>query len=156
MATTTATSSVPAIPVSTVIDNSFKLQNASKTIQVVYMPRHGGPVVVNTTANGASLSYTGPEGSFTFKDGQITTDTTAIGTLVTVLLNTVPDLRTLSFSLLVPIVRSNTGAPSQEVQTLAIKATHHLTLRGQPLAGADFTYQEMTMTGTARAVELAD
>ena len=152
----TAPSPVPTTAAATNTDNQFTLHDPSNHTQVTYLPHRGGPIIQGTTPGGASLTYKGTEGSFNFTDDQITTETTAIGSLVTVTLNVVPDLRRLTFSVLMPSVTSGPIGSSKSFETLAIKATQHLTLIGPAPTGANPTYVEIKMHGTAKSVEIAD
>ncbi len=152
MATTTASKPILA----TATDNSFTLHDKANVTQVTYMPQRGGPVAVGGMGNGASLEYRGPEGSFSFSDEQITTEATVIGSLVTVTLSIVAGSQTLPFSVLVPEVRSSGVDAVQAFETVAIKASHQMSLMGSSAAGGTPTYQAMAMAGTARWVEIAD
>src|ERR1041384_676678 len=51
------------------------------------------------------LSYSGPEGDLNFSGGEIETQPTALGDEVTVTLESVPDLHTITFTLLLPSIR---------------------------------------------------
>ncbi len=99
------------------------------------------------------------EGSRSFEGAQILQQTTALGTLLTVTLNVVPDLRTLTFSMLMPQVTkaSGTGGPgsSQSSETIAIKAEHYTSLTGALSPGGNPTYATTKLLGIARSVEVA-
>ena len=86
----------------------------------------GGIDVTYSTSSFAGppqLSYSGPEGELTFSGSEIETLPSALGTEVTVTLDTV-----------------------------AIKSTHPTTIAGPP-EGADQTYEAIALHGVAKAVD---
>jgi hypothetical protein len=134
-------------------DNQFKLSDHENETRVTLNLDAGGPVVVGVPAKGPVLQYEGPEGTHSFSGDQIVTENTALGAMYTVTLNIVPDLRALSFTLLLPPVINKTNSP-QPFKTLAVKWERHLTLVGPPPTGAELSYSAIKMHGTAEQVPI--
>ncbi len=162
MATATAdpTSAPTAnLPTRTGFGNEFLLHDTDKKTQIVYKLQQGGPIRQGATESGPVLEYTGAEGSLTFQGTQVVQQQTALGTLLTVTLNIVPDLRTLAFSMLMPeVTTAGTGGvgSSQKFETVGIKAQHPTSLTGTLPPGGNPTYVTMKLHGTAKSVEIAD
>lgn len=135
-------------------DNQFKLSDHDSNTQVTLNLQKGGPLSPGSSP-GPALQYQGVEGTHSFSGEQIVTETTALGKMFTVILNIVPDLRTLKFTLVLPPVINKTGAQKQHFQTIAIKSQVHTTLIGAPPPGANTSYEVMRMHGTAEKVEVA-
>ncbi|MGH2941342.1 MAG: hypothetical protein ACRDLN_01005 [Solirubrobacteraceae bacterium] len=96
------------------------------------------------------VSYSGPEGELNFSGDQIQTQGTALGTEVTVMLETVADLHTITFTLLLPSFRLDENGES-EFDSLAIKTTNHTTIAGPPV-GPGQSYEAVVLHGVARSV----
>jgi hypothetical protein len=96
------------------------------------------------------LSYTDASRQLNFAGAEIRTVQTELGTEVTVTLETVPDLHTITFTLLLPDFRLGYGNESQ-FGTLGITTTNHTTIAGPP-EGPGQTYEVVVLEGTARAV----
>jgi hypothetical protein len=96
------------------------------------------------------LSYTGPEGELSFSGSEIETLPSALGSEVTVTLESVPDLHTIALTLLLPSFKLTAGEATFD--TLAIKVTHHTTIAGPP-AGAGETYEAIALHGVAQSVD---
>lgn len=94
------------------------------------------------------LTYLGPEGDRNLSGSQIETLTTAPGTEVTVTLQTIPDLRTLTLTVLIPSFRLPESKRA-EFDTLAIKTTNHTSIAGPP-EGPGQTYEAVSLHGVAR------
>jgi hypothetical protein len=78
---------------------------------------------------------------------------TEIGTLVTVTLEVIPDLHTLTVSLLVPEINLNEGNESP-LSTLAILTTHRTSIGGPGLVEGQLqTYEVVELEGTASLVD---
>ena len=161
MATATATLNPTSTPIpanKTGFGNEFLLHDTDNKTEIVYRLQQGGPIHQGATESGPVLEYTGAEGSLTFEGTQILQESTALGTLLTVTLNIVPDLRTLTFSMLMPQITAagNAGVgSSQTFETIGIKAQHPKSLVGPVPPGADPTYVAMKLHGTAKSVEIA-
>src|SRR5262245_41018733 len=68
------------------------------------------------------LTYEDADLEVTFSGDEIEVDQSAIGTLVTVQLEDVPDLRTTTFTVLVPHVRIDDDVDHVEIDTQGIRA----------------------------------
>jgi hypothetical protein len=78
---------------------------------------------------------------------------TEIGTMITVTLEVIPDLHTLTLTLLVPQINLNEGTESS-LSTLAILTTHLTSIGGPSLVEGQLqTYEAVALEGTARLVE---
>ena len=97
------------------------------------------------------FSYKGPEGELSFSGDEIDTRETALGTEVTVTLEAVPDLRTVTLTLLLPSFRLPADGDA-EFDTLAITSTHPTTIAGPP-EGPGQTYEAIELHGVAKAVD---
>jgi hypothetical protein len=97
------------------------------------------------------LSTSGePFGEHTFFGAEIATADTALGTEVTVLLESIPDLRTVTMTLILPDIRVSEG---EEVafETIAVVTTIATTIAGPP-PGAQQAYAVVVLHGVARIV----
>ena len=136
-------------------DNEFKLSDHKSATHVTLSLDRRGPLVQGSNDNVPSLQYQGTEGTLSFSGSQVVTETTALGRMFTVTLNIVPDLRTLSFTVLVSTVAHSAGQASQAFDTIAIKSERHVSLQRTPTtAGAEMTYTVVKMSGTATKVEV--
>ncbi|MBV9761761.1 MAG: hypothetical protein JO340_14465 [Acidobacteriaceae bacterium] len=135
-------------------DNQFTLSAHQGHTRVILNLEKDGPLSPGTSP-GPAMRYEGPEGSHSFSGQQIVVDTTPLGKMFTVVLNMVPDVRTLKFSLLLPAVIHKAGVAKQEFETIAIKAQVHTSLFGTPPAGAGTSYEVTKMRGTAESVPVA-
>lgn len=97
-----------------------------------------------------------------FRDGQrevdasgqeIRTISTELGTEVTITLEAVPDLHTVTLTLLVPDI--NLGTQSEvDLDAVAIETTQHTSIGGPALvAGVQQTYRVIALHGTAKDVD---
>lgn len=85
--------------------------------------------------------------------GDIRSQVTEIGTLVTVTLEVIPDLHTLTVTLLVPQINLGGGTESP-LSTRAILTTHHTSIGGPGLVeGPLQTYEAVALEGTASLVQ---
>jgi hypothetical protein len=97
------------------------------------------------------LRYKDSKGSYSFKGDQIHTQKTEIGTMVMVTLETVPDLRVVTLTLLVPAINLDDSA--REFKTIAIRTTSKTTIGGPRLVkGAVQSYEVIDLKGTANSV----
>src|SRR3954469_17509197 len=94
------------------------------------------------------LTYQDPARTLEFSGEELALEETGLGTVVTVVLETVPDLGTTSFSLLVPPVNLANGTYAGVV-TFGVTAVSRTTLAG-PVSGQSTTYQVTHLQGTAR------
>lgn len=78
---------------------------------------------------------------------------TKIGTQVTVTLEVIPDLHTLTVTLLVPQINLDQGNESP-LSTLVILTTHHTSIGGPGLVEGQLqTYEAVALEGTASLVK---
>lgn len=77
---------------------------------------------------------------------------TEIGTLVTVTLEVIPDLHTLTVTLLVPQINLDVGNEGP-LSTLTVLTTHRTSIGGPGLVEGQLqTYESVALEGTARLV----
>ena len=86
-----------------------------------------------------------------FSGDEITIEVTALGQLATVVLTSIPDLGSTTFSLLLPAVNVS-GRGAQPISTLGITAVHRTTIAGPP-PGQSTTYRAIRLRGTADNVD---
>jgi hypothetical protein len=99
----------------------------------------------------ALLHYRGPEGDLSFSGDEIDAAPTALGTEVTVTVESVADLHTITCTLLLPSFRLGEDGEAA-FETLAIKTTQHTTIAGPP-EGAGQSYESVALHGVAKSVE---
>lgn len=121
--------------------NLFEL--SSSTIQVTYSITNilGGPI----------LSYRDNTRSLSFRGNEIRIENTAVGEVVTVTLETIPDLCTVTFSLIVPIVTVMTQSSGTRIKVLGITTTAPTTIVGPP-PGPQQLYSAVYLRGTAQFI----
>jgi hypothetical protein len=101
----------------------------------------------------ARFSFRDAERKLDFSGEQIQTRATDLGTEVTVTLETIADLRTVTLTLLVPAINLGQQAEVQ-IATAAIETTNHTTIGGPRLiTGPLQTYQVIELHGTAQDVQ---
>jgi hypothetical protein len=96
------------------------------------------------------LSYSGPMGRHTFAGEEIQAVESARGLEVSVTLDRVSHLRTITLTVFVPDVELD-GEDQQSFQTVGIHATHRRSLSGG--AGAALTFEPLEFDGLARLIE---
>jgi len=74
-----------------------------------------------------------------------------IGELLTVTLEQIPDLRTVTFTLILPVVTVLPASVGTHIQVPGIITTTQTTIAG-PLLGPEKTYAQVTLKGTAQVV----
>lgn len=112
-------------------------------------------VTYSTTSIAGQPIFTFQQGRKTlnFKKTEIKTTKTPIGTLVTVLIETVPDLKTVTFSLALPDVNLQQST-KVNIKTVGILTTSKMSIGGPNLVkGAVQAYKVVTLSGTAKAVQ---
>jgi len=114
-------------------------------VQITYL--------VSSRTGQLQLDYQDTERNLTFTGEEIRALDTEIGTLITVTLERVPDLRSIYLTLLLPTV--NLGEWKEiSFATQAILTTEHTTIGGPQLVkGALQSYRALPLRGTARSVE---
>ncbi len=98
----------------------------------------------------SQLSYSGPKGELGFAGKEIGVAASALGTEVTVTLESVPDLHVLTLTVLIPDVRVERGA-EQPLKTAAIYTANFSAIGGPPAVGQ--SYEVVMLDGVARAVD---
>jgi hypothetical protein len=107
----------------------------------------------------SSSSFAGPP-LFSYRDGSINqqfsgedirAEESELGELLTVTLEQIPDLRTVTFTLILPVVTVLPASMGTFIQVGGITTTTHTTIVGPPL-GQQKTYSAVSLRGTAQAV----
>ena len=98
------------------------------------------------------FGYSDPRLQRSFQGSEIRTTHSEIGTLVSVTLESIPDLRTLTVTLIVPEI--NLERTEATFATTAILTTHRTSIGGPALVkGAVETYRTISLQGTARVIQ---
>lgn len=114
---------------------------------------HGVHVSYSTTsiAGVPLLTVEDRSGTHSFRGDQIRVQDTELGRLVTVTVETVPDLRSVSFSVLLPPFHLD--GTEGELHTTAIRTTARTSIAGPRLVkGQVNSYEVVDLRGTAKAV----
>ncbi|NOU10435.1 MAG: hypothetical protein HOO98_10510 [Nitrospira sp.] len=121
--------------------NLFEL--SSRTILVTYSTTSilGGPI----------FSYRDNTLNLSFRGDEIRIESTALGEVVTVTLETIPDFRTVTFSLIVPIVTVMPQSSGTQIKVLGITTTAPTTIAGPP-PGPQQLYSAVYLRGTAQFI----
>ena len=120
--------------------NLFELHNATLKVTYSSSSLDGKP----------QLSYQKGATSRSFRGSQVRHKQTEIGTLVSVTLKSVPDSRSIVFSLLLPQVNVSTD---QHVNIKAFETTIRTSIGGPDLVkGQVQTYKVYSLQGTAKSV----
>lgn len=107
----------------------------------------------------SSSSFAGPP-QFSYRDdsmnrqfsgNEIRSVQTEIGELLTVTIEQIPDLRTVTFTLILPVVTVMPGSAGTHIQAPGITTTTPTTIAG-PAMGAQMTYSPVKLKGTAQAL----
>lgn len=116
----------------------------------------GGSVLVTFSTSSFTgdprLTYQDRRTRMSFAGDQIRMQPSEIGTLVTVTLEAIPDLRTMTFSLIVPAVRLENPAMGTIVRLPGVQATSFTTIAG-PGPGQETVYQTLDLSGRARFLD---
>ena len=96
------------------------------------------------------FTYSGPKGAHSFSGDEIQTLRSALGTEITVTLEAVPDLHTITLTLLVPDISISLGE-EHVFYTVGVFTTNGSTIAGPP-PGAAQTYELTPLDGVARLV----
>lgn len=95
------------------------------------------------------LTYKDWQRTLTFQGDEIRQLDSEIGQQVTVIIEQIPDLRTVTFTLLLPVI--NLDEPESRFRTLGIIATHRTSIGGPDLVkGALQTYRVKELRGIAQ------
>jgi len=96
------------------------------------------------------FSYSGADGDLSFSGDDIDTQATKLGTEVTVTLDAVPDLQTITLTLLLPSFRLGADLAA-EFETLAVRTTTRTSIAGPP-TGPGQSYEAIGLHGVAKSV----
>ncbi|HEY5139029.1 MAG TPA: hypothetical protein VIJ25_06880 [Methylococcales bacterium] len=121
--------------------NLFELSGNS--IHVTYSSTNilGGPI----------LSYRDNQRSLSFRGKDITVQDSELGQLITVTLEVIPDLKTVTFSLLLPIVTVMPQSSGIRIKVPGITTTDPTTIAGPP-PGPQKLYSVVNLRGTAQFI----
>lgn len=121
--------------------NLFELSGGD--IDVTYSTTNilGGPI----------FSYRDNMRSLSFKGNEINVQDTPIGQLVTVTIETIPDLRTVEFSLIIPVVTVMQQSTGTRIKVPGISTTSPTTFAGSP-PGPQQLYSVTNLRGTAQFI----
>lgn len=97
------------------------------------------------------FSYRDPSTNVQFSGSDIRSESTEIGELLTVTLEQIPDLRTVTFTLVLPVVNLLPRSSGICIQVPGIITTTHTSIAG-PVLGPQKTYSQVCLSGTAQAV----
>lgn len=97
------------------------------------------------------LSYRTPDTNRNFMGSDIQSAETALGVEHTVTLEQVPDLKVVTFTLVLPPVHVNRLSAGTCISVPGIVTTSHTTIAG-PALGPEKTYRLVHLHGTAQAV----
>src|SRR5688572_12550708 len=100
----------------------------------------------------ARLTYTKGRKSLSFSGKEITSSQTTIGTLVSVLIATVPDKSSTTFSILLPAIMLPDNSKKQSFRTIGITTVTSTSIAG-PVKGVQQTYKTVQLRGNAQQVE---
>ena len=106
-------------------------------------------ITFSTTSFGGTpqFSYSGPKGKHSFSGDEIDIQRTALGTEVTVTLESIPDLQTITLTLVLPDVEQKQGE-QHHFKTVGIFTTNHTTIAGPPPVAQ--TYEIIALSGVAK------
>jgi hypothetical protein len=112
-------------------------------------------VTYSTTSIAGQPIFTFQQGrkTLSFKKSEIKITKTPIGTLVSVLIEAIPDLKTVTFALVLPDVNLQQST-KVNIKTVGILTTSKTSIGGPNLVkGAVQAYKAVALSGTAKAVE---
>jgi len=126
--------------------NQFVLNGVGHTYKDVHI------VYSTTSITGKPIfNYEDSKGTYSFTGDEIRTQKTEIGTMVTVTLESVPDLHVITLTLLMPAI--NLDGSARDFKTIAIRTTSKTTIAGESLVkGAVQSYEMIDLKGTANSV----
>ncbi|HUR84706.1 MAG TPA: hypothetical protein VMY78_05120 [Solirubrobacteraceae bacterium] len=106
---------------------------------------------IDAASGAPRLEYTGPMGRHSFEGDAITTESSARGREVSVTLDGVSHLRTITLTVFVPDVELS-DASELSFRTVGIHATRRRSIRDAP--GAELTTEPLEFDGLAKLIEL--
>lgn len=138
-----ANSTISAAKANIIEPNLFNLQG--EDARIYYRSSKSGEPLLVYRKSGNILRFSGD---------QIREETTSLGKLETVTIDSVPDLRIVTLTLIVPGVNLPTNRRQIPINTIAIETTNATSIGGPALVkGPLQTYQTLELEGTARFVE---
>ncbi len=105
---------------------------------------------IDETSGSPRLEYTGPMGRHSFEGDAIRTEDSARGREISVTLDGVSHLRTITLTVFVPDVELR-DASELSFRTIGIHATRRRSIRDAP--GAELTTEPMEFDGLAKLIE---
>jgi hypothetical protein len=121
--------------------NLFELNSSSIHVTFSSTSISGDPI----------FSYRDNQRSLSFRGEDIRLQDTEIGQLVTVTLEVIPDLKTVTFSLILPVVTVMHQSSGIRIKVPGITTTNPTTIAGPPL-GPQSLYSIVNLRGTAQFV----
>jgi hypothetical protein len=121
--------------------NLFELSGGD--IQITYSASSFQGVPLFSYRDGAIIRQFGGE--------EIRSIKTELGELLTVTLEQIPDLRTVTFTLILPVVNLLPGSGGPYIQVPGITTKSYTTIAG-PVIGPEKTYSLVNLKGTAQVV----
>ncbi len=100
---------------------------------------------------GPILSYRDDQRSLSFKGDEIRIQNTELGDLITVTLETIPDLKTVTFSILLPVVTVMPQSSGIRIKVPGVTTTNPTTIAGPP-PGPQQLYSLVNLRGTAQFI----
>jgi hypothetical protein len=100
---------------------------------------------------GPRLSYRDAQRSLTFQGDAIRSQQTELGEVITVTLEAIPDFRTVTFSLVLPVVTVLPESRGTSIRVPGVTATNPTTIAGPP-PGPEKLYAVVMLQGTARYI----
>lgn len=124
-------------------------------VQANLFQLHGNLIQVNysdtSILGGSILTYCDTTFNLTFRGEEIEIQETSLGQLITVTLENIPDLQTVTFTLILPSVNLNSESPQVDLQVPGI-ITRSLTTIAGPGLGAEKTYSLISLAGNAQFI----
>lgn len=115
----------------------------------------GGSIVVSYSSTSISgvplLNYRDNNINRNFSGQEISIQETQLGQLITVTLESIPDLRTVTFTLILPLVNLSNRSETVRIKVPGITTTSRTTIAG-PGTGAEQVYTTVNLRGTAKFV----
>lgn len=96
------------------------------------------------------LTYNDAQGERKFSGKEISQQETPTGLMVSVMMEAIPDLRTVGLSLALPAANRPADMRSVMLKTFAVRITNHTTIAGPDIIeGATQTYEVFVLDGNA-------
>jgi hypothetical protein len=121
--------------------NLFELSSSSIHVTYTSTSILGGPL----------LSYRDSQLSLSFRGKDIRIQDTEVGQLISVTLESIPDLKTVTFSLILPTVTVMQQSSGTRIKVVGLTTTEPTTIAGPP-PGPQKLYSAVTLRGTAQFI----